>query len=711
MKATEAKLLEFMKKSPQFVIPIYQRTYSWTEIECRKLWDDIIRTGENEEINAHFVGSIVYIEKGLYSITSQSPLLVIDGQQRLTTLSLLIAALADKLDQLPSGKQELIEGFSPRKLRNYYLVNPEEEAERHYKLILSNTDRDSLIAVVSGNEMPKNHSIRIMKNYERFKEWIEDNSSNLEVLCKGIAKLIVVDIALSRDQDNPQLIFESMNSTGKELTQADLIRNYILMGLEIKKQTSLYENYWRPMEMDFGQEAYSSDFDSFMRHYLTVKTGRIPRISEVYDAFKEYSMTMKSKGIDIGNIVEDIRRFSRFYCAMTLNQENDKELRIAFNDLKELKVDVAYPMLLEVYDDYKSGVLTKDDFAKIIRLVETYVFRRNICSIPTNSLNKTFATFMKTVDRKNYLESIKAQFILLPSYRRFPNDIEFMKELKTRDLYNIPRRNYWLRRLENFNRKELVEVDQYTIEHIMPQNPNLSEAWKHELGPDWQRIHETWLHTIGNLTLTGYNSEYSDKSFAEKRDMENGFKDSPIKMNQSLRNINVWNEDAITERAKALSDMAVKVWESPKLSNDVLDNYRPAIKEKNGYTIDDYPFLSPKSTSYVEKMRSLFEVLRKEVLAMDQVVVEEHLKQYIAFKAETNFLDVVPQSKRLRLSLNMPFSEISDPRGICENIAGIGRWGNGDVEVGFSEIDDLPYIMSLVRQSFERQMNNESDSE
>ena len=711
MKATEAKLLEFMKKSPQFVIPIYQRTYSWTERECRQLWDDIIRTGENEEINAHFVGSIVYIEKGLYSITSQSPLLVIDGQQRLTTLSLLIAALANKLDQLPQGKQELIEGFSPRKLRNYYLVNPEEEGDRHFKLILSNTDRESLIAVVSGNEMPKNHSIRIMKNYERFQEWIEGYASNLEVLCKGIAKLIVVDIALSRDQDNPQLIFESMNSTGKELTQADLIRNYILMGLEIKKQTSLYENYWRPMEMDFGQEAYSSDFDSFMRHYLTVKTGRIPRISEVYDAFKEYSMTMRSKGIDIGNIVEDIRRFSRFYCAMTLNQENDKELRVAFNDLKELKVDVAYPMLLEVYDDYQSGLLTKEDFVNVIRLVEAYVFRRNICSIPTNSLNKTFATFVKTVDRTNYLESVKAQFILLPSYRRFPNDIEFVKELKTRDLYNIPRRSYWLRRLENFNRKERVEVDQYTIEHIMPQNPNLSEEWKQELGPEWKMIHETWLHTLGNLTLTGYNSEYSDRSFVEKRDMENGFKDSPIKLNQTLRNIDVWNEGAITERAKALSDIAVKVWESPKLANDVLDGYRPTIKDKNGYTIDDYPFLSPKSTSYVEKMRSLFEALRKEVLAMDPVVVEEHLKLYIAFKAETNFLDVVPQSKRLRLSLNMPFSEISDPRGICENVAGVGRWGNGEVEVGFSEIDDLPYIMSLVRQSFERQMNNGSDSE
>lgn len=274
MKATEAKLLEFIKKSPQFVIPIYQRTYSWSKRECRQLWDDIVRTGENKGINAHFVGSIVYIEKGLYSITSQSPLLVIDGQQRLTTLSLLIAALADKLRDLPSGEQEIIDGFSPRKLRNYYLRNPEEEGEKYYKLILSKTDRESLIAIVDGKEMPKKYSVRIKENYEFFKEWIEDYSDSLEVLCKGIAKLIVVDIALSSDQDNPQLIFESMNSTGKELTQADLIRNYILMGLDIKQQSFLYEHFWRPMEIDFGQETYTSDFDGFMRHFLTVKTGR-----------------------------------------------------------------------------------------------------------------------------------------------------------------------------------------------------------------------------------------------------------------------------------------------------------------------------------------------------------------------------------------------------------------------------------------------------
>ena len=705
MKATEAKLLEFLKKSPQFVIPIYQRTYSWSERECRQLWDDIVRTGEDEKINAHFIGSIVYIEKGLYTVSSHSPLLVIDGQQRLATLTLLLTALANKLEQLPQEEQEVLEGFSPRKLRNYYLLNPEEDGSKHYKLILSNTDRDSLIAVVSNKEIPRDRSIRILKNYKYFEKWIEDYADKLEFLCKGIAKLMVVDIALSRDQDNPQLIFESMNSTGKELTQADLIRNFILMGLEINKQTHLYENYWRPMEMDFGQEAYSSDFDSFMRHYLTVKTGRIPKIGEVYEAFKEYSATIKSRETDIDDIVKDIRKYAKYYCSMNLNQEEDRDLGFAFNDLKELKVDVAYPMLLEVYGDYQSEVVTREEFLSIIRLIESYVFRRNICLIPTNSLNKTFSTFMRVVDKERYLESVKAQFLILPSYRRFPKDTEFIKEIKTRDLYNIPRKSYWLRRLENYNRKERVEVNRYTIEHIMPRNPNLSEQWKKDLGQDWSRVHETWLDTLGNLTLTGYNSEYSDRPFIEKRDIENGFRDSPIKLNQTLREIDVWNEEAILERAKSLSDLAVKAWDSPKLSDELVNKYRPIAKEKSEYTIDDYPYLSLKSTSYVEEMRDLFESLKKEVLALDPVVVVEYLKLYIAFKAESNFIDVVPQTKRLRLSLNMEFSEIFDPHGICKDVTGIGRWGNGDVEVGFSKIEDLPYIMGLIRQSFDRQMD------
>lgn len=219
-------------------------------------------------------------------------------------------------------------------------------------------------------------------------------------------------------------------------------------------------------------------------------------------------------------------------------------------------------------------------------------------------------------------------------------------------------------------------------------------------------MQETWLHTIGNLTLTGYNSEYSDKPYTTKRDMENGFRDSPIKFNQSLRNVDKWDENAIKERAKKLSDIALSVWESSKLTDEVLATYRPDSIVKSAYSINDYPYLSPTNDSFVKEVRTLFDALQKEILAIDSVVTQEYLKQYIAFKAETNFVDVVPQAKRLRLSLNMPYAEINDPKQICKDITNLGRWGNGDVEIGFYDIKELSYIMSLVRQSFERQMNN-----
>ena len=275
MKATEAKLLEFIKKSPQFVIPIYQRTYSWTEKECKQIWDDIIRCGSNEKISAHFIGSVVYVEKGLYSVSSQTPLLVIDGQQRLTTITLLLAALTEVI-----GDEEPVEDFSKNKLKGYYLTNPLESGDKYYKLILSQTDNQSLKAILDSAEQPEDKSIRVTENFQLFITWLEAEK-DLKAVCTGLSKLMVVDISLDRDQDNPQLIFESMNSTGKELSQADLIRNYILMGLEPELQTRMYEQYWRPMELAFGQDAYSKHFDGFMRHFLIVKTGDIPKIGEV----------------------------------------------------------------------------------------------------------------------------------------------------------------------------------------------------------------------------------------------------------------------------------------------------------------------------------------------------------------------------------------------------------------------------------------------
>lgn len=690
MKATEIKLVDFLHKSPQFVIPIYQRVYSWSEKECLQLWEDVLRSGTNETISAHFIGSIVYVEKGLYSVASQSPLLVIDGQQRLTTITLLIEAIARAL-----GNEEPVEGFSSKKLRDYYLVDPREEGEKKYKLILSQTDKASLIALLDQAELPNNFSIRVKSNFDLFTNKINEKKDNIIAICKGIAKLIIVDISLNRDQDNPQLIFESLNSTGRELSQADLVRNYILMGLEHVLQSRLYDQYWRRMELDFGQEGYRELFDSFMRHYLTVKTGDIPKESEVYEEFKRYAHSPEVK--DIESLVADIRTFAKYYCAMALGSETNPELKMAFHDLKELKVDVAYPLLLELYDDYAKSILSVTDFLTILRFIESYVFRRAVCSIPTNSMNKTFGNFSRKLKKDRYLESVQAIFLLLPSYRRFPDDEEFKKNIIQKDLYNFRSRSYWLRRLENFDRKERISVDEFTIEHIMPQNDDLSEAWKTELGDEWERIQKTYLHTIGNLTLTGYNSEYSDKPFLEKRNMKGGFAESPLRLNKDIAKKEHWTEKDIISRAESLSDQASHVWISPNVDNSILEQYKPK-SEMTEYRLEDHPHL------ITEPMSSLFAELRKQILALDPCVTETFLKLYVAYKAETNFVDVVPQAKRLKLTLNMSFSEINDPKGICKDVTDMGRWGNGDVEVALSNIDELPYVMGLIRQAFDFQM-------
>ncbi|HAW07857.1 MAG TPA: hypothetical protein DCW42_01605 [Bacteroidetes bacterium] len=696
MKAVEAKLLEFLRKSPQFIIPIYQRTYSWGISECQQLWEDIIRTGSNEKIYAHFIGSIVYIQQGIYSVSATSPLLVIDGQQRLTTISLILEALARRV-----GNSEPIDGFSAKKIRHYYLLNPLEDAEKAFKLILTQTDKDSLLALLKERNWPSNNSLRIKENFEFFEEKIKALGNELDVLCDGLSKLMIVDLSLTHDVDNPQLIFESMNSTGRELSQADLIRNYILMGLQPNHQTRLYQEYWRPMELSFGQVAYDEHFDGFMRHYLTIKTGKIPRIRDVYKAFKAYSKEPEISDLGVDELVKDIYLFSTYFCAMALGKEKDKGLAEAFRDLRDLKVDVAYPFLLELYHDYKNGSLTKQELIEVVRLVESYVFRRVVCNIPPNSLNKTFATFGRFLRKEKYVESVKANFQLLPSYRRFPNDNEFERDIKVRDLYNFRSRSYWLRRLENYRRKEVVVVPEYTIEHIMPQNENLSLAWQNDLGPDWKTVQKTWLHTLGNLTLTGYNPEYSDRPFCEKRLMEGGFKDSPLQLNKDVKETEIWNEKAINRRADRLAKIATKVWIMPDLSKDIVDKYSDISKRTSGFRIEDHIQLSHSSA-----MRPVFEILRKDILNIDPVVTEEFLKLYVAYKAETNFTDVVPQANALRVTLNLPFQNIDDPRRICKDVSNVGRWGNGDVEFKLSSVEEIPYAISLIEQSFEYQMGN-----
>ena len=699
MKATEVNLLMFLKQSPQFTIPIYQRTYSWTETECRQIWDDIMRAGSDKKIHAHFIGSVVYIQDSLLLAKTQTSLLVIDGQQRLTTLSLIIEALARHV-----GEDEPVPGFLAKKLRYFYLLNDLEEGDDRYKLLLTQTDKDTLLAIVDNKKMPQHPSNRILKNFEFFAEKIRELGDEITPLCEGLAKLMLVEISLSRDNDNPQLIFESMNSTGLALSQADLIRNYVLMDLKPSRQERLYNEYWRPMELAFGQDAYGRYFDGFMRHYLTYCTGEIPKISRVYEEFKLYAQREEHPSID--SLLAELYEFAIYFCNMALTKEKEPRLSAAFRDLRELRVDVAYPLLLELYNDYANEILSLDEFVEAVRYIESYVFRRVVCSIPTNSLNRTFATFSRFVDKESYLESICAYFQWLPSYRRFPKDEEFAREIQMRNLYNN-RTSYWLRRLENHGRKEPVPVDEYTVEHILPQNQNLSQEWQDPLGEEWQSVQETWLHTLGNLTLTGYNSEYSDRPFAQKRDMKGGFRHSPLQLNEGLGQLDTWDEKAIRNRAERLAKLAMEIWKASSLSPDELAKYSFNLGPRaKTYAIKDHQHLHKGS-----KTRHLFEKFSGEVLALDQCVSEEFLKRYVAYKAETNFVDVDPQASGLRLSLNMKFHELHDPRGLAKDVSNVGRTGNGDVEIKVTGLDELPYVMGLVRQSFEKQMDEGEQQE
>ena len=365
-----SEILEFSLELPtQFEIPIYQRTYSWRLRECEQLWNDVLRSGRDDLVDAHFMGSVVYIQSGLYQVSDNKSLLVIDGQQRLTTLTLLLEALARVL-----GEAEPVDGFSSSKIRNRYLMDPDESGDKRFKLLLTDTDRASLLSVVQQWDWPHDHSVLLKQSFDYFTEQIDKLSSDVDALCKGLDKLVVVDIALDRTKDNPQLIFESMNSTGRALSQADLIRNFVLLGLEVDDQTDLYQRFWRRMEVAFGQEGYATYFDRFMRHYLTFRTGDIPREQEVYEAFKKYARKFGVGRDGAEALLSDVERFATYYCSMALGRETDGALSSAFRDLRELKVDVAYPFLLEMYGEYDEGGIPHDDFVAAVRLIESYVF-------------------------------------------------------------------------------------------------------------------------------------------------------------------------------------------------------------------------------------------------------------------------------------------------------------------------------------------------
>lgn len=564
MKAGEATLQKILNTSRQFIIPIFQRNFSWEKKQFKQLWTDIQRASKFTRERTHFIGSIVYIDMGTPAGRPQQ-LMLIDGQQRLTTLSLLLCALK-RYVQKNDVETNLIK---TKKIDNQFLLNSDEMGDDKYKLLLNAQDRETYIKLLEQTEFTVNTpSKRIMNCYEYFYQQIEKCADDLNSIFLGILNLSLVAISLDKDKDNPQLIFESMNSTGKDLAQSDLLRNYLLMDLSTREQNRLYTTYWKPMEDAFGQYAYLEKFDYFIRDFLTIKqnNGRICKVNDVYEQFKRYYI---EQNLTKEDILKEIFMYAKYYAAIELDREKDKDLRMYWHQIRMIDCHVAYPFFLQLYHDYEQKNLAKEDFILIIKTTISYIVRRAICEIPTNSLNKTFAVFYNKINKQDYVNSVLKEYILKTAYRAFPTDYEVREKLQTKDIYHFRLKNYLLEMLENYYHKEPIDImrDNYTVEHIMPQSPELNMTWQKMLGENWREVQKIYLHTLGNLTLTGYNSEMGNKSFEEKLNGENGFKHSHLKLNQYVASCEAWNKKSIQQRTSLLTDLILKIWSYPVFKN------------------------------------------------------------------------------------------------------------------------------------------------
>ena len=686
MDARKGNIFEILNGNKQFLIPVSQRYYSWDIEQCRRLWNDIVDMQKRNKAG-HFVGSIVNIAEQAMP-TGVQKYMIIDGQQRMTTLTLLLLALRDYAIQHPEDTT-----INSRRIDNMLLKNEYEVGDERYKLLLTETDRDILIRLVESKPIPDGTKSRLIDNYKFFSGKIADRDLQPAEIYESIGKLQIVNITLDRTMDDAQAIFESLNSTGKELSESDLIRNYVLMGLEPSEQTYVYEHLWRPMEQLFVYETQDSVMDSFFRHYLTMKLTRIPKQGRVYEEFKLYHLNCEFG--TIRELCQDLLNYAKFYTDIVFKQSNNAELKRLYEDIVDLRMEVSYPFLLKVHNDCAEGTITEDNLKEILRLCISYVLRRSICDIPTNSMNKTFATLRNSIRPDDYMNSVKAFFVLQDTYKEFPDNDKFMAAFMSRDIYTMRARNYILSRLENFGNKAPIIIENYTIEHIMPQNTSLSPEWQHDLGVNWKEIQKTYIHTIGNLTLTAYNSEMSDRPFMDKMNMPGGFKESALRLNAYLVKLTEWNEDHIKERAQQLAAKAVQIWPYPSLTNAELAPYTAEEKSAPKYTLETYDINA--------FTKILFETLDRRIMNLSPAVKREYKKLYIAYKLDTNFVDIVVQKQRLRISVNMKFSEVYDPNGICRDVTGLGRWGNGDVELFMEHTSDIDRVMEIIEQSYKLQ--------
>ena len=602
MKASERKITKLFSESDTvFSIPVYQRDYNWQEKQCQRLFKDILQTGKNEKVSSYFLGSIVYIHDGIYGV-GEKEFHVIDGQQRMTTLTLLFLAIYFKLKGTILAKDA-------DKIYNQYVVNPYSEKEIKLKLLPPEENLYILNKISHNkfNELEAFQDRNMLKNYLFFEKELETLSfDDMKHLSNGIEKLIYIDIALEKGKDDPQKIFESLNSTGLDLSQGDLIRNYILMDLERGEQNRIYKEIWIPIEnnckVSDGSEitSYVSDF---IRDYLTLKTEKISSKPKVFETFKAYYEKENDEKL------EDMKKYSEAYSYIIKpSLEKDRDIQRELDYLKSLDKTVINTFLIGILKDYKDNILEKDELVNMLILLQSYLWRRYITEKPTNALNKIFQGMYGKISRSgNYYENLVDVLMA----EDFPTDEELESALKLKNVYKDKEKlNYVFKKLENYNHNELIdfENEKITIEHIFPQKPN--KAWKENYSDNELEQMISFKDTISNLTLTGSNSNLSNKAFHEKRDDEvHGYRNSKLYMNKYLGRLEEWNLLSMEARFESLYDDIIKIWKRPedKATND-MEKITFVLKGKvtsgKGRLLSNEKFEILKGTSIVLEVKS-----------------------------------------------------------------------------------------------------------
>ena len=693
MQASDKSLVEIIQGPKQFLIPIFQRTYNWKEIHCALLYKDIISPRQA----GHFIGSVVLISN-LETTASIPKWQVIDGQQRLTTITLLIIALLKRASELG---MESVSATSLDAIEEYFLTNRFGDGDMHYKLLLTKRDKSSLRALVDKKYDSEDVSDNMKRNFDYFCDQFIDKES-IETAYQGLQTLKVVEVLLQINQDDPQAIFESLNSTGVDLSQADLIRNYVLMNQPQDIQTELYENTWFPMEQLFGG-FYEKKFDRFAQDFLTLatKSNILVRAIDVYTLFKQwFSEQINDKSID--EILNNIHNQVRFYTNYSLLQESDNELKNAFSDLKRL-IDVATPVIIRLYQLYENDKLSKNDFIKSVRLLESYILRRSVCGMQTRSYGNLFASLAQKITEEKPLESLSVAIARFSKNSRFPNDVEFIESLKNNDLYESANCRLILERIEN-DSKEKIDTTKFSIEHIMPQNENLRKEWKDMLGDEWQLVHQTWLHRLGNLTLTGYNSEYSDKDYQTKKTINGGFDVSPLRLNRDMRESEVWTENEMIARAERLANQSIKLWPLLKISSKLISEY--ALDERkhlsHGKTTSDVDGFKESTTELFGQLKSYI-----DSIASDASLIIG--KKNLTFYTLETFLQVIPRSGKLAIVMTLEYDQIPiEMQEICSDTHEWSFIVYADLSGVYCEIgqeEDLTKFKELIRLAYEEALS------